>query len=80
MCDREAELKLIEGLNLGEYTLTDFNVTHAGPFIIATYFVSVEETIAGERLSREPTPRLSVFLHADDAWLWIAHSNAKASK
>lgn len=80
MRDREAELKLIEGLNLGEYTLSDFNVTQAGSVIIATYCVSVEETIAGERLSREPTPRLSVFLHADDAWLWIAHTNARALK
>ena len=78
--DREAEIKLISGLDLGEYTLSNFKVTQVGPVIIATYFVSVEETIAGKRLSKKPAARLSAFLKTESSWKWIAHANLKALK
>jgi len=75
--DREQEIELLKGLNLGEYTLSNVQITQNGPVIIATYFVSVEETIKGKRLSKNPAPRLSVFLKTEDGWQWIAHANLK---
>ena len=77
---REEEIELIKGLKLGNYYLSNFRITRNGPVIVATYFVSVEETIKGKRLSKEPAPRMSVFLKTDTGWKWIAHANLKALK
>ena len=77
---RAQEIKLIKGLKLGNYTLTDIEITRNGPVIIATYFISVEEIIKGERLSKKPAPRLSVFLKTESGWKWIAHANLKPLK
>ncbi|MBL7074684.1 nuclear transport factor 2 family protein [candidate division KSB1 bacterium] len=78
--NREQQIELLRGLNIGEYTLSNFEVTQNGPVIIATYFVSVEETIEGKRLSTKPAPRLSVFLKTDSGWQWIAHANLNPLK
>lgn len=78
--NREQEIEMIRGLNLGKYTLSKIKITRNGPVIVATYFVSAEETIEGERLSKKPAPRLSVFLNTDDGWKWIAHANLKPLK
>ena len=78
--NREQEIELIKGLKLGEYTLTDIKITQDGPVIVATYFVSVAETIEGKRLSKQPAPRMSVFLQTDGGWKWIAHANLKPLK
>jgi len=78
--NREQEIALIKGLNLGSYTLSDIKITQNGPVIVATYFVSVEETIKGKRLHKEPAPRLSVFVKTDSGWKWIAHANLKPLK
>lgn len=73
--DREQELKLLENLDLGEYALSDIEVTRDGPVIITTYFVTTAETIAGERLLKKRAARLTAFLDTDDGWKWIAHAN-----
>ena len=78
--NRKQEIKLIKKLNLGKYTLSNIKITQEGPVIIASYSVSVEETIKGKRLSKKPAPRLSVFLKTDNGWKWIAHANIKALK
>ena len=78
--NREQEIKLIKGLKLGKYTLSNIKITRNGPVIVATYFVSVEEIIKGKRLSKKPAPRLSVFLKTDSGWKWIAHANLKPLK
>jgi len=78
--NREQEIKLIKDLKLGKYTLSNIKITRNGPVIVATYFVSVEETIKGKRLSKKPAPRLSVFLKTDSGWKWIAHANLKSLK
>lgn len=75
---REQEIKLIQGLNMGEYTLSNFMVTQDGPVIIASYFVSVAETINGKRLTSKPSTRLSIFLDTASGWQWIAHGNFKS--
>lgn len=72
--DREAEIKLIKGLNLGEYTLNNFKVTENGPAIIVTYTASVQEMIAAETLDKQ-SERLSVWIKTDKGWQWITHAN-----
>ncbi|MFA4917276.1 MAG: nuclear transport factor 2 family protein [Syntrophales bacterium] len=78
--NREQEIKLIKGLKLGKYSLSNIKITQNGPVIVATYFVSVEETIEGKRLQKKPAPRLSVFLKTDSGWKLIAHANLKPLK
>jgi len=78
--DAEAQLKLLKELNLGEYILSNFKVTQVGPAIIVSYFVSVEETIEGKRLSTKPAARLTIFLKTDNGWQWIAHANLNPLK
>jgi hypothetical protein len=78
--DAKAELNLLKELNLDEYTLSNFEVTQVGPAIIVSYFVSVEETIEGKRLSTKPAARLTIFLKTDSDWEWIAHANLNPLK
>ena len=75
--NREQEIELVSELNIGEYTLSNFQITRNGPAIIVTYFISVGETIKGKRLTKSPAPRLTVFLKTDCGWQWFAHANLK---
>jgi hypothetical protein len=59
--DRAGEISLIEHLNLGDVTLSNFKSTMNGEDIVVTYMIAVQETIDGKRLSRKPSPRLSVW-------------------
>ncbi len=77
--NRKEELQLIKGGNFGKYTLTNLKVTQNGPVITVTYFVSVEETIGGKRLSAtKPAARLSAWLKTDSGWKWIIHANLRS--
>ncbi|MBT8490649.1 MAG: nuclear transport factor 2 family protein [Deltaproteobacteria bacterium] len=78
--NRAQEMKLIRGLKLGKYTLSNIKITRNGPVIVASYLVSVSETIKGKRLTKKPAPRLSVFLKTHSGWKWIAHANLKPLK
>jgi len=78
--NHDQELEIIKNLSLGEYKLSNFTVTQEGPALIVTYLVSAEETIKGQRLSKTPAPRLSVFLNTETGWKWIAHANLKPLK
>ena len=76
----DQELALIRNLKLGDYKLTDFKATQAGSVLMVSYFVSVEETIEGKRLSKKPAARLSGFLKTDNGWQWLFHANLRAVK
>ena len=43
--DRAGEISLIEHLNLGEFTSSDFKTTVNGDNIVVTYTIAVRETI-----------------------------------
>jgi len=76
---RTEELQLIKGAKFGGYTLSNLKVTQNGPVITVTYFVSVEETIKGKRLSAtKPAARLSAWLKTDSGWKWIIHANLRS--
>ena len=73
--DRIAELALIKGIDLGTYTLHDFKVTKANGHLVVTCWISIEETIDGERLSTKSSPRLSVWDKTPKGWQLIALAN-----
>ena len=73
--DRIAELALIKGIDLGTYTLHDFKVTKANNHLVVTCWISIEETIDGERLSTKSSPRLSVWDKNPNGWQLIALAN-----
>jgi len=75
--DKAKELKLISGLKIDSYLLSEIAITGTDAVIVASYFVSVAETIKGERLSKTPAPRLTVFVKTDAGWMWLAHANLK---
>jgi hypothetical protein len=73
--DRAGEIKLIENLNLGEFTLSNFKSTVNGDNIVVTYMIAVQETIDQKRLLTKTTPRLSVWKKGTHGWQWICHAN-----
>jgi len=75
--DRASELKLIKGLKLGDYTLSEFKTTRQGPVMVVTYKVVVSETIDGKRLKHRPAPRMTIFIQTAKGWQWLAHANLR---
>jgi hypothetical protein len=73
--DRAGEISLIERLNLGEFTLSNFKSTVNGDNIVVTYLIAVQETIDQKRLPGKPAPRLSVWKKGTHGWQWICHAN-----
>jgi len=73
--DRAGEISLIEHLNLGVFTLSNFKSTVNGDNIVVTYMIAVQETIDQQRLPAEPTPRLSVWKKGTHGWQWICNAN-----
>ena len=73
--DRAGEISLIEHLNLGEFTLSNFKTTVNGDNIVVTYTIAVQETIDQKRLPTKPTFRLSVWKKGTHGWQWICHAN-----
>lgn len=73
----EQELKLIKKLVIHSYRLSNIQITKNGTVIIATYMMAVEETINGERLTKKPASRMSVFTETEGEWKWIAHANLR---
>ena len=78
--DRQEESELIGRLDMGEYTLDNFQVTREGPVLVITYRASVRETINTQRLSAKPAARMSVFLKTGSGWKWVTHSHFKGLK
>jgi hypothetical protein len=73
--NRAGEISLIEKLNLGEISFSNFKSTVNGDNMVVTYLIAVQETIDGKQLSRKPAPRLSVWKKGTHGWQWICHAN-----
>jgi hypothetical protein len=73
--DRAAELALIKGLKIGQYTLSNFKVVQSGNAQVVTYTIAVQETIDAARAGTAPAQRLSVWQQTPQGWQWIAHAN-----
>ena len=72
--NKAEEIELIKGLNMGDYTLTDFFVTKNANTMNVTYFVEVMETIDGVVLTKR-SARMTVFSKTPEGWKWISHAN-----
>ena len=72
--NRDEQIELIRGLNMGEYVLDNFKITQNENTINVTYFVNVTETIAGNTITKHAA-RLSVFSKTVDGWKWFSHAN-----
>src|SRR5947208_13276887 len=57
--DRAGEISLIEHLNLGEFTLSNFKTTVNGDTIVVTYTIAVHAAIAHKRLTTKATTPLN---------------------
>jgi ketosteroid isomerase-like protein len=73
--DKAAEIEMLKALDLGTYSLTDFTTTRGGDTLVATHWLSVEETIDGSRLSTKPAARLTVWRQGGSGWQIIAIAN-----
>ncbi len=72
---KTAEMEMLKAVNLGKYSLTDFTSTRGGDTLVATHWLSVEETIDGSRLSTKPAVRLTVWRQGESGWQIIAIAN-----
>ena len=73
--DKAKEIEMLKAVNLGNYSLTDFTSTRSGDTLVATHWLSVEETIDGSRLSTKPAARLTVWRQGESGWQIIAIAN-----
>lgn len=73
--DKAAEMEMLKAVDLGTYSVTDFTSTRGGDTIVATHWLSVEETIDGSRLSTKPAARLTVWRQGASGWQIIAIAN-----
>lgn len=73
--DKAAEMEMLKAVDLGTYSLADFTTTRGGDTLVATHWLSVEETIDGSRLSTKPAPRLTVWRNGASGWQIIAIAN-----
>ena len=77
----DEELELLRGVAIADFEISNLKITiNDNELIIATYFVAVAETIDGERLSKQPAPRMTIFVEDDGVWKWVAHANLKPLK
>lgn len=76
--NRDQQIELVKGLNMGAPVLGDFVETRNGSVLVVTYTVKVEETVGGKQLTGKPARRLTVFQETPDGWRWIAHANLQA--
>jgi hypothetical protein len=57
------------------YQLSGVRVTRTGKVIVVRYDVAAVVTINGVQQSRDPAPRLSVFVEGKKGWQMVAHAN-----
>ncbi len=74
--DRAGELRLIRGIKLGDYKLSNFKTTHQGPVMVVTFKVNApDEVLDGKRVADGAHERLAVWLKTEIGWQLIAYAN-----
>ena len=61
--------------HIQSYQLSGVRVTRTGKVIVVRYDVAAVVTINGVQQSRDPAPRLSVFVEGKKGWQIVAHAN-----
>ena len=63
---------------LGPFEIRGYRVTRNRTTIVASYRLTVIETIDGVQYRKTPAPRISTFQFADGAWRMTSHANFNA--
>lgn len=71
--NKEQYLNQARSVNIGDYTLNNFQVTEGPGVGIVTYNIAVSETIGGKRITSNAS-RLTVWQNNDGKWQVIAHA------
>jgi len=74
------ELKSLQSIKLGSYTLSNFNVTKVNNNYITTYTAVVDEVLDGQAVSSDPVGRLEVWEKSNSGWKIIARANPNSVK
>ena len=79
--DRAGELKLIRGIKLGDYKLSNFKTTYNGPVMVVTFKVNAsDEVMMGKKIAPGSHERLAVWLKVKADWQLIAYANLAPTK
>ncbi len=79
--DRAGELKLVRGIKLGDYKLSNFKTTYNGPVMVVTFKANApDEVMAGKKIAPGSHERLAVWLKVDAVWQLIAYANLTPMK
>ena len=79
--DRAGELKLIRGLKLGDYKLSNFKTTYKGPVMVVSFKVNApDEVLEGKKVADGAHERLAVWLKTEIGWQLIAYANLASLK
>jgi hypothetical protein len=73
--NRSQEMQLLKGLELGNYSLSNFRISMSEAILVVSYFIAAEEMIDGKPTLPKPSCRLSVFHKTDEGWKWVSHAS-----
>ena len=73
--NQSQEMQLFKGLNLGNYSLSKFNITMSESILVVSYVVTAEELIDGNPTLPKSSCRLSVFHKTNEGWKWVSHAS-----
>ncbi len=75
MLDVSSEVSRLVSLDLGDYVISDVNVTMNGPVLVTTYTVTKRHTVVGEVVSSDPASMLSAWERIDGEWKWLIQAD-----
>jgi len=79
--DRDGEIELVQNMHMGKYELSDFKISYETGLVVVTYLARVEhQSLNGELLSAEVSPRMSVWIKTAGGWKWLVHANLNRPK
>jgi hypothetical protein len=60
---------------ISNYTIAEVTAQQDGDALVVRWLFTVEETIDGQELRTEPSPRLATFVWRNDDWRLLSHAN-----
>lgn len=76
--NKAQEMASLDEVTFTKFELSGFRTTQQGPVVVVTYLAKVEEMKGALRVDGKTSPRMSVFIHTDKGWQWLAHAGIPA--
>lgn len=76
--NKAQEMASLDEVTFTKFELSGFRTTQQGPVVVVTYLAKVEEMRGALRVDGKTSPRMSVFIHTDKGWQWLAHAGIPA--